>query len=48
VFYDDIWGPEIGFYGGVNYGFGFTGVGYEGGHSAVAKVGVVAPADATR
>jgi hypothetical protein len=24
------WGPHIGFYGGVNYGFGYTGVGYEG------------------
>jgi hypothetical protein len=26
------WGPHIGFYGGVNYGFGYTGVGYEGGY----------------
>lgn len=26
------WGPRIGFYGGVNYGFGYGGVGYEGGH----------------
>src|ERR1700693_1446750 len=25
------WGPRIGFYGGVNYGFGYGGVGYEGG-----------------
>ncbi len=25
------WGPHIGFYGGVNYGYGYTGVGYEGG-----------------
>ena len=25
------WGPPIGFYGGVNYGFGYGGVGYEGG-----------------
>jgi hypothetical protein len=25
------WGPHIGFYGGVNYGFGYTGMGYEGG-----------------
>src|SRR5882672_6875479 len=25
------WGPHIGFYGGVNYGFGYTGVGYAGG-----------------
>ena len=27
----DIGGPEVGFYGGVNYGFGYGGVGYEGG-----------------
>lgn len=26
------WGPTIGFYGGVNYGFGYTGVGYAGGY----------------
>ncbi|WP_024512216.1 YXWGXW repeat-containing protein [Bradyrhizobium sp. ARR65] len=26
------WGPRVGFYGGVNYGFGYGGVGYEGGH----------------
>jgi len=26
------WGPHVGFYGGVNYGFGYTGVGYEGGY----------------
>jgi YXWGXW repeat-containing protein len=25
------WGPHIGFYGGVHYGFGYSGVGYEGG-----------------
>jgi hypothetical protein len=25
------WGPHIGFYGGINYGFGYVGVGYEGG-----------------
>jgi hypothetical protein len=25
------WGPHIGFYGGVNYGFGYVGVGYAGG-----------------
>ena len=25
------WGPHIGFYGGVNYGFGYGGVGFEGG-----------------
>jgi len=26
------WGPHIGFYGGVNYGFGYFGHGYEGGY----------------
>ena len=25
------WGPHVGFYGGVNYGFGYVGVGFEGG-----------------
>jgi hypothetical protein len=25
------WGPHIGFYGGINYGFGYIGVGYFGG-----------------
>jgi hypothetical protein len=43
------WGPHVGFYGGVNYGFGYGGVGFlggrwEGGHFAynaeVAHVGV--------
>jgi WXXGXW repeat (2 copies) len=26
------WGPQVGFYGGVNYGFGYTGSGYHGGY----------------
>ena len=26
------WGPHIGFYGGVNYGYGYGGAGYEGGY----------------
>jgi hypothetical protein len=26
------WGPHIGFYGGVNYGFGYVGVGFLGGY----------------
>ena len=26
------WGPHVGFYGGVNYGFGYDGVGYQGGY----------------
>jgi WXXGXW repeat (2 copies) len=44
------WGPHIGFYGGVNYGFGYGGVGFVGGewrggvfayNSAVANFGTV-------
>jgi WXXGXW repeat (2 copies) len=31
VFHDGYWGPHVGFYGGINYGFGYGGVGYEGG-----------------
>jgi len=26
------WGPHVGFYGGVNYGFGYDGVGFVGGY----------------
>src|SRR5579864_5826991 len=26
------WGPHVGFYGGVSYGFGYGGVGFEGGY----------------
>jgi WXXGXW repeat (2 copies) len=26
------WGPHVGFYGGVNYGFGYAGVGFAGGY----------------
>jgi len=25
------WGPHVGYYGGINYGFGYVGVGYHGG-----------------
>jgi YXWGXW repeat-containing protein len=31
VFYDGYWGPQVGFYGGISYGFGYFGHGYEGG-----------------
>ncbi len=30
-FHAGYWGPHVGFYGGVNYGFGFGGVGFVGG-----------------
>jgi Skp family chaperone for outer membrane proteins len=32
VFHDGYWGSEVGFYGGINYGFGYVGVGYQGGY----------------
>ena len=44
------WGPHVGFYGGVNYGFGYGGIGFYGGewrggafayNSAVANFGSV-------
>ena len=31
VFHEGYWGPFVGFYGGVNYGYGYFGHGYEGG-----------------
>jgi hypothetical protein len=31
VFYSGYWGPVVGFYGGINYGYGYFGRGYEGG-----------------
>ena len=47
-FHEGYWGPHVGFYGGVNYGFGYGGIGFaggrwEGGHfaynTAVMNVG---------
>jgi hypothetical protein len=31
LFHDGYWGPHVGYYGGVNYGYGYGGVGFEGG-----------------
>lgn len=31
IFHEGYWGPHVGFYGGINYGFGFGGVGFSGG-----------------
>ena len=31
VFHRGYWGPHVGFYGGINYGFGYGGVGFFGG-----------------
>ncbi|HMG86166.1 MAG TPA: hypothetical protein VK574_10495 [Terracidiphilus sp.] len=30
-FHEGYWGSEVGFYGGINYGFGYSGSGYDGG-----------------
>jgi hypothetical protein len=31
IFHEGYWGTEVGFYGGINYGYGYSGHGYEGG-----------------
>jgi len=31
AFHEGYWGQTVGFYGGISYGFGYTGNGYEGG-----------------
>jgi hypothetical protein len=31
LFHEGFWGPTIGFYGGINYGFGYFGTGFVGG-----------------
>ena len=49
VWHGGYWGPHVGYYGGVNYGFGYMGVGFAGGlwrggvfayNRAVVRVGV--------
>jgi hypothetical protein len=32
IFHEGYWGPHVGFYGGIVYGFGYEGFGYEGGY----------------
>ncbi len=32
VFHEGYWGTQVGFYGGIDYGFGYTGDGYQGGY----------------
>jgi hypothetical protein len=48
-FHDGYWGPHVGYYGGVNYGFGYSGIGFAGGlwrggffsyNTAVMHVGI--------
>jgi len=50
IFHPGYWGPHVGFYGGINYGFGYTGIGFVGGewrggaffyNRAVANIDVV-------
>jgi WXXGXW repeat (2 copies) len=31
IWHAGYWGPHVGFYGGINYGYGYTGVGFWGG-----------------
>jgi hypothetical protein len=31
LFHEGFWGPHVGFYGGIDYGFGYFGNGFEGG-----------------
>ena len=32
LFHPGYWGPVVGFYGGINYGYGYGGYGYQGGY----------------
>src|SRR5262245_14012884 len=32
IWHAGYWGPHIGYYGGIDYGFGYSGSGYEGGY----------------
>jgi hypothetical protein len=32
IFHPGYWGPHVGYYGGINYGFGYMGVGFAGGY----------------
>jgi hypothetical protein len=32
VWHGGYWGPHVGFYGGIDYGFGYRGTGFEGGY----------------
>jgi hypothetical protein len=45
VFHSGYWGPHVGYYGGINYGFGYMGVGFVGGlwrgHDFVYNTAVV-------
>lgn len=32
IFVPGYWGPTVGFYGGIDYGYGYSGAGYDGGY----------------
>jgi hypothetical protein len=32
LFHDGYWGTHVGFYGGINYGYGYSGSGFQGGY----------------
>ncbi len=32
IWHEGYWGPRVGFYGGINYGYGYPGFGYYGGY----------------
>ena len=32
IFHEGYWAPTVGFYGGIDYGYGYSGFGYQGGH----------------
>jgi len=32
IWHQGYWSHEVGYYGGINYGYGYTGAGYEGGY----------------
>jgi len=32
IWHDGYWGTEVGYYGGIDYGFGYTGIGFFGGY----------------
>ena len=44
VFNEGYWGPTVGFYGGIDYGYGYGGDGYQGATGIAARSSTTAPA----
>jgi len=42
TFFSRLWGPHVGFYGGVNYGYGYTGVGFWAVNGAAGNLSTIA------